>query len=151
MSHSIVWDQDINSISNKLQNNRKMINENMEKIKKRIEHETFFEKKELEKAVLKYNKKVEKILNEKEMVNYTKIVKEKSEENFTLANRAFQYYQSKHEEIQNNNLLSPQEKIKQEKNLLISIGNNLLSDEAKGKFQSLVENNNGDNMILLIN
>lgn len=151
MSHSIVWDQDINSITNKLRNNKKMIHENIEKINKRIEHETFFEKKELEKAVLKYNKKVEKILNEKDMVNYTKIVKEKSEENMALANRAFQYYQSKHGDIQNNKLLSPQEKIKQEKNLLISIGNNLLSDGAKEKFQSLVENNDSDNMILLIN
>lgn len=151
MSHSITWDQDIQSITTQFKDNQRSIAEHIEKMNKRIEHETFFEKKELEKAVSKYNKKVDRIMNEKEMVNYTRIVKEKSEENVTLATRAFKHYRTEHDKIVRNTQLSEKEKLRMEKNLLLSIGNHLLSDDARERFQSLVENSqNDENLILLL-
>lgn len=149
MSHIITWDDDIKNVSNKFKNNRKIIIENTNKINERIKNETFFEKKEIEKAISKYNKKIEKIMSEKEMTNYSNIVKEKSKENFELAQKAFQYYQSKLEQIQKSNL-SMEQKINEEKNLLLAIGNNLLSDDARQKFQTMIENSDNENMILLI-
>jgi len=144
--HIITYNQDIKQSGRRFIENKTKISEIMQTMSNRINKKTEKERRDVEDAIKRYQKKVDALTKEKEFLEYEDKIESLGKEMKQFAQEAFHYYQREVQNIENQNI-SVEEKNKAKKSLINFIMNHFATDKEKKFFEELMR---GGHLVMML-
>jgi uncharacterized protein YukE len=130
---------DIQKVGQEIKKYKKDQKENIESVKRIVDHQTRHEKKKLEEALENYNKKLQVVLKGNEVKKYQEKIKNNHKEMEKLTEATSRFFHSEIEKIENNSSLSEEQKEAKINEVIEYISNQLMTEEEQEMFQQILQ------------